>query len=271
MQDLLAPFEIADYRFLTDLLAGPLGRADDTATRAALARYEREHTPAARADLDDRLERTLRYLGSSDLAYAAREAAGQTPGVTLDELTGDAARALGITVPAHLPLRERIEAVVEAHAARTFAGLEPADQQRMLEELGVESQQAKRFLKTSAGVFAFPALVTAFETLVVEGLVKRLIFGTIAKFVGRRLSGVLFGALATRMPWWLRVIGPAAWTLSLGWTLVDLQGPALRKTVPAVLYLGLVSLRARLGAAGRLGPDQTPLAAPPRTSSSATG
>ena len=47
------------------------------------------------------------------------------------------------------------------------------------------------------------------------------------------------------VPWWLQWIGPAAWTLSVGWTALDLQGPAMRKTIPIVLYLGLCSMRER--------------------------
>ena len=92
---------------------------------------------------------------------------------------------------------------------------------------------------------AVPALIQAFNFFVVEGLIRTVLFGSIARFIGSRLAGQLFAFLAARMPWWVTWVGPAAWTASIGWTAVDLQGPAYRKTVPAVLYLGLCSLRDR--------------------------
>lgn len=118
-----------------------------------------------------------------------------------------------------------------------------------LYELGVEKEKAKAFLARSAGVFALPMLIEAFNIVIVQGLIKTIIFGTIAKIIGSQLAGRLFAFLVARMPWWVSWIGPAAWTLSLGWTAFDLQGPAKRKTIPVVLYLGLCSLREKHGVA----------------------
>jgi hypothetical protein len=115
----------------------------------------------------------------------------------------------------------------------------------MLEDLGVDREKAASFLARSAGVFALPMLIEAFNFVIVQGLIKTIVFGTIAKIVGSQIAGRLFSFLVARMPWWVSWIGPAAWTLSIGWTTIDLQGPAKRKTVPIVLYLGLCSLRER--------------------------
>jgi uncharacterized protein YaaW (UPF0174 family) len=93
-------------------------------------------------------------------------------------------------------------------------------------------------------------LIQAFNTIIVEGLIKRIIFGTIARIIGQQLAQRLFSFVAGRFPWWLAWIGPAAWSLSIGWTAFDLQGPALRKTMPIVLYLGLCSMRGRIQQAG---------------------
>lgn len=252
IRDVLARFDTDDDRFLVGLLTSDVNRSDDSGLRTALAAHEATPTPETRTALDRQIERALGYLGASDLAYALREATGQTPGVSMDEVVSDAARALGVPVPSRrLSFRERVEAVAESHATQTLAAMSPEAQQRFLEEAGVERQQAMRFVKTAAGVFAFPALVAAFEAIVVERLLRGVVFGTIAKVVGRRVSSALFGALLARTPWWLRVLGPATMALSVGWTVVDLAGPALRKTVPAVLYLGLVSHRARLDADAR--------------------
>ena len=255
MQPLLSLLKPADYAFLVGLLGSPLNLNDDAALKADLRRFEETGSVEARTALDARLEKTIRYLGSADLAYWLREATGQQPGVGFDEIVRDVARALKVDVPRTGTLRERVEAVTEAHVARTFDEMPPDKQRQLLLELGVEEQQVMRFLRTSAGVFAFPVLVQAFDAFVIQGLLKSVVFGTIAKLIGRRLSEGLFTMLAARFPWWLRFVGPAAWTLSLGWTVLDLQGPALRKTAPVVLYLGLVSHRERAGEAAGLLPE----------------
>ncbi len=81
----------------------------------------------------------------------------------------------------------------------------------------------------------------------VEGIIKNVIFGTITRLLGRQLSARLFEMVAARFPWWVRWVGPASWAVSIGWTVLDLQGPAMRKTIPMVLYLGLCSIRQRAG------------------------
>jgi hypothetical protein len=107
----------------------------------------------------------------------------------------------------------------------------------------VEQERAAAFVTKSAGVFALPLLIQAFGSLVVDGLIKRVIFGAIGAIIGKQLAMRLFDFIAKRFPWWVSWIGPAVWTLSLGWTALDISGPALRKTIPIVLYLGLCQLR----------------------------
>jgi len=138
---------------------------------------------------------------------------------------------------------EQVEFIAQEYATQQFANLSPEEQQQMLEDLGVEREKAEDFIKTSAGVFALPMLIEAFNYVIVQGLIKTIIFGTIAKIIGTQLANRLFTFLVGRLPWWVSWIGPAAWTLSIGWTTIDLQGPAKRKTIPVVLYLGLCSLR----------------------------
>ena len=113
----------------------------------------------------------------------------------------------------------------------------------MLENLGVGRQQAKAFLKQSAGMFAVPVLIEAFGYIVVQGLIKTVIFGVIAKIIGQQLARALLAFLFSKVPWWVGWISPAAWALSIGWTAISLQGPNRRKTVPVILYLGLCELR----------------------------
>jgi len=247
MQAFLSTLDTADLHFLVEIIESRFTLTDDARLRALLEEVEGGERPEARTELEARLEREIRYLGSSDAAYAARLLLGQEPGVPVEEIVHDVSRQLKVPFEALGTLEEQLAHLAEAYATRAFADLPQDEQQRMLEELGVERDKAAAFLKRSAGVFALPLMIEAFNIVVVQGLIKTVIFGTIAKIIGRQLASRLFAFLAGRMPWWVGWVGPAAWTLSLGWTALDLQGPATRKTVPVMLYLGLCAVRNRSG------------------------
>lgn len=258
-----ALLEPADLEFLGGILGVGESAADAAAGDAAEDAAAGEGGAGIEASARRRAEllHELRYAGSSDIMYAARRAMGNEPGVSFEEVVRDVARTLGVSDPTlgvsnptartvaagDSPTEDASRALVEhvatEHAAATFGKLPRDEQQKMLEDLGVEREKAAAFLARSAGVFALPALIQAFNHFVVQGLIKTVLFGSIARFIGARLAGQLFAFLAARMPWWVSWVGPAAWTASIGWTAIDLQGPAYRKTVPAVLYLGLCSLR----------------------------
>lgn len=245
MNDLLSILQPADYRFLAGILESPFNLNNDSSFESIVLKLENEDTPEYRTLAQEKLESSIRYLGSSDLAYAFRSLTGSDPGVSFQEIVRDVASNLKVEAPKAATDREMVEKLATDYATQQFAELSPEEQQKMLENLGVEKDKAAAFIKRSAGVFALPMLIEAFNLVIVQGLIKTIIFGTIAKIIGSQLAGRLFTFLVGRMPWWVSWIGPAAWTLSIGWTTIDLQGPARRKTVPAVLYLGLCSLRER--------------------------
>lgn len=243
MNTLLTRLEAPDYTFLVGLIASPLNFTDDRALADRLARFDAEPSEVHRAALVRDLEAAIRYLGSSDVLFFFRRIQGQEPGVPFQEIVRDVAKALKLPgVPAGT-LSEQLEYVVEAYVTQSFSQLSPEEQQELLVSLGVEQDRAASFIKKSAGVFALPLMIQAFGTLVVDGLIKNVIFGAIGAVIGRQLAMRLFDLLARQFPWWVAWIGPAAWTLSLGWTALDVLGPAMRKTIPIVLYLGLCQLR----------------------------
>ncbi len=243
MREILSSLEPADYAFVVEVMSSPVNFTDDAELRRRARAYEASGRDEDRQKLDSKLEREIRYLGSSETAYFVRYMFGQEPGVSFREILRDVAHALKVRPNRDGTDREVLEDIVRQYATQTFAGLPPDEQQKMLEDLGVEKEKAKAFLKRSAGVFALPVMIQVFNAVIVEALIKRVILGTIAKLLGEQVARKLFLLIAGRFPWWLGWVGPLAWTASLGWTAVDLQGPAMRKTIPLVLYLGLCSLR----------------------------
>lgn len=243
MQEVFTPLQVADYHFLIGIIESPFNLTNDRKLKALLAAFEEDNTPENKAALNLQLEKEIRYLGSSDVAYFVRHWTTGNPGVTLQEIIRDVARSLKVKLPQMGTDREMLEHVVTRYATMQFSNLPDEEKQKMLESLGVEQERAAAFIKKSAGVFALPMLIEAFGSLVVNGLIKNIIFGLIGKIIGHQLAMKLFNFIMGRFPWWVAWIGPVAWTVSLGWTAFDIQGPAYRKTIPVVLYLGLCSMR----------------------------
>ena len=239
MRDLLIGLAAGDYRFLVGVIRGPRQRTMNALVDAIDASDE-----DAREELCGMLEHEIRYLGSSNVPYQLRKAVGMTPGVPLRTIIQSVGAALKVPIRRAATDREKLKGLVEDFAAAEFGRLTPQEQQDLLVNLGVGRQQAVAFLKKSAGVFALPMLIEAFGMIVVQGLIKTVIFGMIAKIIGQQLASRLLAFLFSRVPWWVGWISPAAWALSIGWTAITLQGPSLRKTVPIVLYLGLCCVRA---------------------------
>ncbi|MDZ4702103.1 MAG: hypothetical protein SH809_20500 [Rhodothermales bacterium] len=243
MHPLLSRLHAADYAFLVGLIESPFNATDDQALRLRRDRFADDPSDANREALTLELENAIRYLGSSDAAFLFRRLQGRDPGVPFQEIVRDVAAALKVSLPTMVTDGEMLAHVVETYVTREFSKLSAEEQQALLVSLGVEQERAAAFVKKSAGVFALPLLIQAFGSLVVDGLIKRVIFGAIGAIIGKQLAMRLFDFIAKRFPWWVSWIGPAAWTLSLGWTALDITGPALRKTIPIVLYLGLCQLR----------------------------
>lgn len=245
MQEVLNILDPVDYAFLIGVIEGPIGLTDDQKLYQRLQKVESEDNDENRAPLNQHLEREIRYLGSSDMAYLTRFVTGQEPGAPFREIMRDVAKTLKIGIDRLGTDRDVLEQIAQDYATMQFAHLSPEEQQKLLEDLGVERDRAASFIKKSAGVFAIPALIQAFGTLVVNGLIKTVIFGAIGKIIGQQLAMRLFNMLIARFPWWVSWIGPVTWSLSIGWAALNIQGPAYRKTIPIVLYLGLCSLRER--------------------------
>ena len=243
MREILYDLTTEDYRVLIGIIQGPLKPC--TELKADVDALESLGEAEIRQRLVDALDREIRYLGSSDLAYQFRRMTGSEPGIPFGSIIQDTARYLKVPMPTLDTDREKVIFLAQDYATHQFGKLPEDEQLRLLEQLGVARDRAVTFLKKASGVFAGPVLVEAFGLIVVQGLIKTVLFGWVSRTLGKQLALRLFGYMFARVPWWISWISPAAWTLSLGWAALDLQGPARRKTVPIVLYLGLCCLRAQ--------------------------
>ena len=243
MHELFDGFQTEDFAFLAGLIESRINFSDDRQLKHLLESYSEDTTNAdKRDDLIAKMRDEIRYVGSSDVAYFYRWMRGRTPGVTIKDVFRDVAKQLDIKVSPVLTEREMATHIAREYAEREFANLPEDDKIQMLEQLGVETEKATAFVKRSAGVFTIPVLIQTFSVVVVDGLIKRILFGTIARIIGKAVADRLFALLLTRIPWWVGWIGPVAWTASISWTAIDITGPAYRKTIPVTLYLGLCAM-----------------------------
>ncbi|MXW84203.1 MAG: hypothetical protein F4Z43_11930 [Rhodothermaceae bacterium] len=238
MQDLLMELSREDYAYMIRIIEGPFDRC------AELKKHLEELESAnQRIALCEGLERKIRYLGSSDIAYNFRRVVGKEPGASFRYIIRDTARFLKVPLADQGTERDLLVRMAQDYAVDTYSKFTQAEQQEIRESLRVGRARAIAFLKKTGGVFAAPAFLQAFGILVVEGLIKTVLFGLTARLIGLKLATSLFAFLFARVPWWAHAIIPAAWTVSIGLTALDLQGPARRKTVPILLYLGLSCMR----------------------------
>ncbi len=247
MQNLLLELSRKDYAYIIQIIQGPLDRC------TGLKRHLEElHSSDHRIALCEELEAKIRYLGSSDLAYQLRRVAGKEPGAGMRSIIRDTARFLKIPLADRGTERDLLIQMAQEYAVDVFSKCTHAEQLQVLESLGIERRRAVAFLKKTGGVFAVPVVLQAFGTLVVQGLIKTVLFGWTVRLIGGKLATSLFAFLFARVPWWTHTILPGAWAISFGLTALDLQGPARRKTVLILLYLGLSCIRLDAEKAGKV-------------------
>ncbi len=243
MQGILRRMSFADYRFLVEVISDGLSLADRRVLKEKLLAVEVDHSPAAVEELCRVLEREIRYLGSADAAYLARKALGQEPGVSWDEIIQDVARTLKIVLPVFSDEEAKLTELVKNYVGQHFASLDGEKQRKVLAGIGVPQEEINDFLKRNAIRVSAPLLLQVFGSKVVEKIIADLALTAIAGFIGKGLGKRLIQEAVKKIPLWAEWLGPAAWAVSIGWTVTDLQGPALRKTIPIVLYIGLFLLR----------------------------
>jgi uncharacterized protein YaaW (UPF0174 family) len=247
LQPLLAKCDLDDYRVLTETIATYVGPTDDRGLRDGLDGLEKDPSPERRAALTRLLEREIRYLGSSDAAYLWRlHVEHREPaGVSVDQMIRDVSGRLRVKQRLLGSTEARLEHLVKEVAEKTFFKLSSEAQRELFARAGLSTAQQREFfqrIKENKALF-FPVLNAIVGPKVVFTLIEGIVISLLAQFVGREAAKELVKRLIARAPWIANVLGPVVWGASVGWLIYDVQGPAYRKTVPLLLYLGVVGLR----------------------------
>jgi uncharacterized protein YaaW (UPF0174 family) len=246
VKSILEHAEPADFEFLVKVMRSPLHLGTTEAIYERLERYRQDPSARNQLDLIAVLESEIRYAGSADLAYAARLISGRSAGVTIDVIVHDVAKRLKVKVPAIGPVDAKLESLAEGVMAKELFKLSPEEQRELIRSQGLgpkATNEAVLRIQRHGPVAIVPVLLVVLGREAVEQLIIRLVTRAIGGLIGREAARQLIANLAVRFPWWTQWVGPVVWGATGAWAVLDIQGPAYRKTIPAVLYVSLIALR----------------------------
>lgn len=237
----------ADFAMLISQIDSYVNLSADAELRGLLDDFEKQESSAARSQLEKTLEREIRYLGSADVAYAYRKLTSneEPSGVSFDEIISDVSSKLKIKQKLVGSIESKVERIVKFTVEKLFFSMSPEEQRELFTKAGVGKGQQEDFfnrVKDNKAHF-LPILLSILGPEVTLVIVQGLAISALAAVIGRKAAEQLIKNLLARFPWWAEWLGPIVWGLSLSWLALDLQGSAYRKTIPIVIYLGIVGLR----------------------------
>ncbi len=244
---LLLKCDATDFSVLISQLDSYVNFSSDTEMNSLLAKYRQNTTLSCKTELALAIEREIRYMGSSDIAYAFRKLTSDNnpSGVSINEIIEDVSGKLKVKQKLLGTPEAKMERLVKWTVEKTFFQMKPEQQREMFDKAGVGKKQQDEFfekIRTNKAHF-LPLLFSLLGPKVTASIAQGLAITALTTFMGRKAAEELIKNLATRFPWWAEWLGPIVWGLSLSWLAVDLQGAANRKTIPILLYLGIVGLR----------------------------
>lgn len=196
-------------------------------------------------ELAHKLETEIRYLGSSDVAYLGRKLKGQVPaGVPVEEMIEDVCKAVKVSYKKVSSLEHKLEMLAKALVEKTILEKSPEEQIKLLKEMNISEEKMKLIqtqLKKSTAQL-IPILVGVIGKKATMEIVQTIIVAIMSQFLEKQAAQLLLKTVMTKMPW-LAFLGPLVMGAMISWTALDLCGPAMRKTIPLMLHLGLIALR----------------------------
>lgn len=244
---LLLKCDADDYAILISQIDSYVNLSADAELKKLLVEYRENGAADRKIELAQAIEREIRYVGSADVAYVIRKLKGNEipAGVSFDEMVDDVSRKLKVKQKLVGTAEAKVERLVKWAVEKTFFQMTEQQQREMFEKAGVGKGQQDEFFEkiTNNKAHFLPMLLSLLGPEVTATIVQGIAISAMAAFMGRKAAEELFKNLALRFPLWAQWLGPIVWTLSLGWLALDLQGAANRKSIPILLYLGIVGLR----------------------------
>ena len=244
LTDILNRCSKDDANFLVSMIESPVSFADARGLKELIDAWNGEGTMPL--DLNRKLEQEIRYLGSNDFAYATRKALGREPaGVGVDEIIDDLAKLLKIVCPRTNSMEARLEIFAGQVIDREFAKLAPERQRQILEQINFDRHRRDEIINrvVNKKELLLPVILPILGRAAGPEILQGIIVSLIAPFIGREAAKQILIQMAARFPIFGAWLGPLLIAGGAGWAFMNLAGPASRKTIPIILYLGAVCLR----------------------------
>ncbi|MFT5880653.1 MAG: hypothetical protein ACI86X_001782 [Moritella sp.] len=243
MQLLLQKCEYSDLAYISKTLDSYFSLTDDRKRKKLLLQYQLQKSD--QAELIALLDKQIRYYGSSDIAYAARQIFSHKGGVSVSELIDDVCKKCNVTVKKGGSTALKLERLVKAVVERDLFSKTPEELAIAFEAIGVgkaDKQQIINAFTQNGKVAVLPIIVEVLGPQIALCIIESIIISMMSQVIGKEAAKQLLKELVKKNPW-MNALGPIIWGISGAWIALDLQGPAFRKTVPILLYLGVVAMR----------------------------
>lgn len=243
MQSILNKCQIEDLKYISNTLDSYVSFTNDRKRKSLLEAAEK--TATLSPELIALLDKQIRYFGSSDLAYGFRRLFNDDGAIPAHELIDDVCSKCKVNVKKGGSVEFKLERLVIQVVEKELLSKKPADLAKEFEKIGMgkaDIAQVEDALKSNGKIAILPIIVELLGPKIALGLIETIIINMIAQFIGKEAAKQLLKEVVKRNPW-VNALGPIIWTISGAWIALDLQGPAYRKTVPVLLYLGVVALR----------------------------
>lgn len=242
MKQILNRCTHGDFQAISDMLNSRIHFRRNKKRRLLLE--EVETNPKVRGELVDLLDQQIRYFGSSDIGYLKRSILNSDGGVSADDLLQDISKKLRTPVKIG-KFESQVESLVRAVVEKELSEKSPIEIREYFKKAGVGVAQTdliEKRIKRDGTAAALPILFEVLGPKVVLSIIEPIAVGVISSFIGRAAAKQVVREIIKRNPW-ANALGPVIWTASACWLAYDIQGPAYRKTIPVMLYLGIIALR----------------------------
>jgi len=249
---------LVDY--ITDSGEGRITVANDVCTQLTNAKK------AQRYGAEDRfiIEREFRLFGGNTVANMLRDVkgffggssapAGSTDGVSAisyDEIVRDVAKHLKVKFDKNATTPQVEDGILKTLLVTSFEKMLPAERESVLSDLGIKD--AKELAKRGMAAIASGLFAATLTSAMMFHLSRYVAGGTVAALLGRGLAVGAVSFVAARP---IAVFaGPIGWAVTGAWALADMSSPAYRVTVPCVVQVAYMRLKAEMKNAPRLTGD----------------
>lgn len=233
-----------DAKFLIDTIDSYLNITDDKGLKELYASWEGDG-PMPRV-LNHKIETEIRYLGSNDFAYMTRKLRGYDPaGVSVDEIIDDLCKLLKLEISNARTLESRLEIFAGKVIDLQFSKLSDERKREILKGMNFEKHHLQEILDRVINnkEMLLSVILPLFAGKLGPEVLQGLIMSIIVRFIGQEAAEKLLLVITSRLPMAAAWLNPVLWVGGTGWLILDLLGPASRKTIPLILYLGVLCFR----------------------------